>query len=269
MKEGENIRGGRRDETSELAILSSTIRSNLQKIMLQNRRIQEEKERTLRAEYHALESQLDPHMLYNTLSVIGMTALADGSRKAAVMCGELAELLRYSVSFAGQTVSMADEIENVNHYMDIMKARYEDMLEYETDLDEGADKVMVPKLILQPVVENCFKHGFKNCAVRSWRVFLSFRADAERWMVTIRNNGNPFAEEAAAKLTGICDIPEKEAFEFSQNILFGHGLENTIYRLHIHYRGKEIVQIRSSEVFTEIFLSGPIGEAPTEADKND
>ena len=109
---------------NEIAVLSEQIERILERIRRQNEVIVQTKKQEMQAQMRMLETQLDPHFLYNALSVIGASAYEDGSERAYRMCNELAALLRYTVRNEHQAVTMADELENVRQYLAIMPKPY-------------------------------------------------------------------------------------------------------------------------------------------------
>ena len=149
-------------DNNEVTMLSETIENILNQIHIQNQKLISMKELALKAHMNALEAQMNPHFLYNTLSVIGTYGLENGNLRVARMCGELSNLLRYSMNYQNKTVSLQEELDNIRDYLHIMEMRYEHMLECTWDLAKMKEDIQVPKLILQPIVENCFKHGFKE-----------------------------------------------------------------------------------------------------------
>ena len=264
---GENIPAVPGSSDNEIIFLTNAIQGYLSEIYDQNQRLTEERHRTLIAHYDAMEAQLNPHFLYNTLSVIGMTGLASGNMDVSNMCTELSQLLRYSLSYTGQSVILSQEIDNARHYLYIMKIRYEDDLEYEWQLDESLNSITVPKLILQPLIENCFQHGFHQAGVEilpPWKISIRSHCDDTRWYLSISNNGAPFPEEKLAalhqKLSGF-------TFTGNQNMDYentfrhqGYGLENTILRFHIYYRGEEYFHVsrNDSDNLTTVTIGGPL-----------
>ncbi|NCC42386.1 MAG: sensor histidine kinase, partial [Clostridia bacterium] len=162
LEPGKNINIQEISSNDEIVTLTNAVQAFLAEIYDQNQRLTEARRRTLQAHYDAMEAQLNPHFLYNTLSVIGMTGLSSGNTAVSTMCSELANLLRYSLSYTGQSVRLEQEIANAESYLYIMKMRYEDDLMYEWNLDTSLNDLRVPKLILQPLIENCFQHGFRQ-----------------------------------------------------------------------------------------------------------
>lgn len=264
---GENISAIPGSSDNEIIFLTNAIQGYLSEIYDQNQRLTEQRKRTLIAHYDAMEAQLNPHFLYNTLSVIGMTGLASGNMDVSNMCTELSQLLRYSLSYTGQSVILSQEIDNARHYLYIMKIRYEDDLEYEWQLDDSLNSITVPKLILQPLIENCFQHGFHQAGVEippPWKISIRSHCDDTRWYLSISNNGAPFPEEKLAALhqklsgftfTGNQDMDYENTFRHQ-----GYGLENTILRFHIYYRGEEYFHVsrNDSDNLTTVTIGGPL-----------
>ncbi|NBC29807.1 MAG: HAMP domain-containing protein [Spirochaetes bacterium] len=126
------------------------------------RRNAEEQEQKRKSELMALQNQITPHFLYNTLdSVIWM---AEGKQHSNVVAtvSALARLLRLSVSRGDELISIHDEIEHIKNYLTIQKLRYRDTLDFMIDVDEDVLHLRTPKVILQPLVENAIYHGIKN-----------------------------------------------------------------------------------------------------------
>lgn len=266
LEPGENIPVIFGNIDNEIIFLTNAIQGYLSEIYDQNQRLTEERHRTLIAHYDAMEAQLNPHFLYNTLSVIGMTGLASGNMDVSNMCTELSQLLRYSLSYTGQSVVLSQEIDNARHYLYIMKIRYEDDLEYEWQLDDSLNTIAVPKLILQPLIENCFQHGFHQAGMEilpPWKIQIRSHCDENKWYLSITNNGAPFQEEKLSSLrskisgftfTGNQDMDLEAIFQHQ-----GYGLENTILRLHIYYRGEEYFQVsRNENEQTTVTIGGPL-----------
>ncbi|MFP4484002.1 MAG: sensor histidine kinase [Spirochaetaceae bacterium] len=126
------------------------------------RRNAEEQEQKRKSELLALQNQITPHFLYNTLdSVIWM---AEGRQYANVVTtvSALARLLRLSVSRGDELITIRDEIAHIKNYLIIQKLRYRDKLDFVIDVDKGVLHLKTPKVILQPLVENAIYHGIKN-----------------------------------------------------------------------------------------------------------
>lgn len=114
-----------------------------------------------KAELEALHSKINPHFLYNALNSIADLSITDG-KKARKMTIALADLFRYSINYSNNNYStVKDEAEMANVYLQIEKIRFEDTLNFTLSVEEGLEHFLVPRFVLQPLVENAVKHGLK------------------------------------------------------------------------------------------------------------
>lgn len=120
------------------------------------------KEKYLRtSELNALQSQINPHFLYNTLDTIIWSAEFQESDKVISLTKALAKFFRLSLGDGSEMTTIKDELDHVRQYLFIQKMRYEDKLQYEISSEEGISEIKIPKLILQPIVENAIYHGIR------------------------------------------------------------------------------------------------------------
>lgn len=112
------------------------------------------REGTLQAQLSALQMQINPHFVYNTLNIISAKSMESGNYDVIEICDQFAQMLRYSTDARSRTATMAEELENARYYLMLSKARYEDNLEFTIDVPENLTSLTVPKLTLQPLVEN-------------------------------------------------------------------------------------------------------------------
>lgn len=141
--------------------------SNILTHIRSNNEMKQELERRLRmlnqSQIRMLQSQINPHFLYNTLETINWMAvdLTDSGNNVSKAVQSLAKLLRQSVNSNDYIISIAEEIEYTKHYLDILKLRYGDMFTVRWKLDKGIEEYSIVKICLQPVVENAVYHGLK------------------------------------------------------------------------------------------------------------
>jgi len=146
------------------------------------------------AKLHALELQLQPHFLFNTLNAIAGLVRNRRNDQAVTMIAGLADLLRYSLDHAGrQRVPLAEEIAMLERYLEIEYARFPDRMSFRIAVAADANRALVPNLILQPLVENAVRHGIANIAAAGT---IEVEADkvGDRLHVRIRNSGTLAAE---------------------------------------------------------------------------
>lgn len=224
------------------------------------------REGTLQAQLSALQMQINPHFVYNTLNIISAKSMESGNYDVIEICDQFAQMLRYSTDTRSRTATMAEELENVRYYLMLSKARYEDNLEFTIDVPENLTGLTVPKLTLQPLVENALSHGF-NGANALRKLWITGHIGHSQFILEIRDNGNGFSEESLSSLRQ--QIKLVESSQLSIESSSGHiGLINTCLRLHYYSKGTMHMAIRNENgaVVTLTFLYGADG-APSEGGK--
>lgn len=143
------------------------------------------------AEYLALQNQINPHFLYNTLEAIRGDALLSGMQTIVDVAEALAIYFRYTISRVNQLVTLADELRNAESYFAIQKYRYGDRLDMRIQYDPEDAPLLdchLPKLTLQPIIENAITHGLEP-KVQPGLVRIRFEGTASRLLITISDNG--------------------------------------------------------------------------------
>jgi len=143
------------------------------------------------AELSALQSQINPHFLYNTLESIRGQALIDDNIEIAKMAEALASFFRYSISRKGSLVTLRDELANIKNYMTIQRYRFNNrfLLEIHMDEeDESAYDCLVPTLIVQPVVENAIYHGLED-VLEDGKIIIDVVVTQHNLILTVSDNG--------------------------------------------------------------------------------
>ena len=203
------------------------------------------REGALQAQLSALQTQINPHFIYNTLNIISAKSMESGNFDVIEICDQFAQMLRYSTDTRSRTATMSDEIENVRNYLMLAKARYEDNLEFSIDVPEDLSSITLPKLTLQPLVENAITHGFDGTNVKR-KLSVTGQIQDGQLILEIRDNGNGFSDEMLQSLRErIAAIEEgKVSIEASG----GHiGLINTCLRLYYYSQGQMHVSIRNDQ----------------------
>ena len=232
------------NDENEIMALNNTFKETL-------KRLSKSMQLELGARLNALQSQMDPHFLYNTLSVI--SASADQQEKVERMCSRLSDMLRYSTVYEEESNStLEDEVRHTENYLELMKDRYEENLIYNIEEAGELERVKVPRVILQPIVENCFKHGFGENGF-PWIIHVAVTASYGHWRIHVRNNGRPFQEK------DLTELNEKvEGFlKGEQKKISGIGLTNTIIRLRLLYEEQVEYEIYTgNDGYTYVVLKG-------------
>ena len=147
-----------------------------------------------KAELDALHSKINPHFLYNALNSIADLAITDGKR-ARKMTIALADLFRYSINQSDHNYStIEEEVEMTAVYLEIEKIRFEDQLNYSIHLDSDVNHYLVPRFLLQPVVENAVKHGLKTTG-KMTEINITVKNGSEGLQITVADNGPAFPDE--------------------------------------------------------------------------
>lgn len=147
-----------------------------------------------KAELDALHSKINPHFLYNALNSIADLSITDG-KKARKMTIALADLFRYSINYSDHNYStIQEEVEMVRVYLEIEKIRFEDQLNYSIQLEEDVNHYLIPRFLLQPVVENAVKHGLKATG-KMTEIDITIKNGGGGLQIIIADNGPGFPNE--------------------------------------------------------------------------
>lgn len=171
----------------EFQKMSETLKISMDELI--DTRQQELKSRTL-----ALQSQINPHFYYNTLSAIIVLAENEKQEEVITLCRTLTQIMRYITDSSDSLVSLQSEIEYIQKYLYCMKVRYQSSLTCIIDIDPQLFHLEIPKLIIQPLVENAIKYG-TNC-IPPWTIKVIGRYDENHWQIDIIDSGDGFSEEA-------------------------------------------------------------------------
>lgn len=151
-------------------------------------------EQKTKAELDALHSKVNPHFLYNALNSIADLSITDG-KKARRMTIALADLFRYSINYSQNNYStINDEVAMTEVYLQIEKIRFEDQLSYSVSIDEEAGHYLIPRFILQPLVENAVKHGLKATGQMT-EIYFEVKREGGRLIINISDNGPAFPDQ--------------------------------------------------------------------------
>lgn len=181
-----------------------------------------EKENTKRIfELKALQSQINPHFLYNTLDTILWLAEFGENEKVVEVSKALGEMLRLSLNINQDMVSLTQEIAHTKNYLKIQQQRYLDKIEYQISGDKNLQNVEVPKLILQPIVENSIYHGIRPKKGKGL-IEISYYKEKEDLILQVKDNGLGYH-------------PEKKEEHLIKTRLGGIGLKNVDQRIKILY----------------------------------
>lgn len=211
-----------KNEIGSLGNSFNLMTRKIQELMAQN--VEEQKEKR-KIELRALQSQINPHFLYNTLDSIIWMAESGENEEVVQMTAALATMMRQSFNNKAEIVSLEAEIEHVESYLMIQKLRYMDKLNFSVSLEEGIRECPIVKLVLQPLVENAIYHGirYKN---GSGTVRVIAKREGEEIHITVEDDGVGMSEQA------LQHIFDEHKVNYNSN---GVGVYNVERRLKLYY----------------------------------
>ncbi|NBD23698.1 cache domain-containing sensor histidine kinase [Paenibacillus glycinis] len=160
--------------------------------------VKETQTRKKEAEYAALQSQINPHFIYNTLETIRMKAEVNDDEEVADMTFTLGKLLRYGVNHAEQRVTIADELDHLSNYVALQNKRFANKYTLVVDIPERESRIVSIKLMLQPIVENAIHHAFKH-RTGPGTIRIGVRREGETAVFTVADDGSG-VDEARLRL---------------------------------------------------------------------
>ena len=179
------------DEITRIIRRFNQMASHLQAVI--NSAVEKEQARKA-ADHSALQAQINPHFLYNTLENMRMQCEIDGYYAIGDSLAALGDLFRYSIKWGSNEVPFSLEWDNLKNYISIMNMRYQEDLKCIMEIGEGVGDVMVPKMLLQPLVENSFSHGFKQ-VLPPWLIVIRAFRKRDMLVIMIEDNGSGIEQE--------------------------------------------------------------------------
>lgn len=195
------------------------------------------KAQEMNARLLALQSQMNPHFLYNTLSTVSILAEEDETADIVRICDHLSSMLRYIASDAADLVPMSQEIDHTIRYLELMKFRYEDDLEYDVQMSDNMRETPVPKLIVQPLVENAIKYGIHTKP--PWRIQIRGTIENGAWAVQVTDSGSGFDDQKLAELHARMGNALRDGMIGNLRV-GGMGLLNIFARLQVLYADQAV-----------------------------
>lgn len=211
----------------------------------------------MRAHMIALQAQMNPHFLYNMLSVMKIMSQEGNNSGIESACDYLVKMLRYTAAYEQADVTLREELAHVSCYLSLMKMRYEDYLEYTilTESDDSAINFIIPKLTLLPLLENSFKHGFQASSP-PWIISVACETDSHLHRITITDNGCGISAQKQATIEeGLKELLRTPNKKIASLTFGGTGLINTLARLTLKFKEDFHYEIsQPSEGGTKIIL---------------
>ncbi len=203
------------------------------------------------AQLRALQNQINPHFLFNTLNTGAQLAMMENADKTCYFIEQVADFFRYNIQQQSRTVSIDEELALVDNFVYIMKVRFGNRLEFIKKIPEGSFPQQIPSMTLQPLVENCIKHGLKNS---KGKVCLEVSIEDKYIVISISDNGEGMPEQTRkavfeAVASGTTRLaPEVLDDNSTHN---GTGLISVFLRLRLQFHRDDLFDITDAEGTSE------------------
>lgn len=199
------------------------------------------------AELQALEAQIDPHFLYNTLDTINWKAIEEGQMEISEMVGDLADILRYIVNDAGEETTIRKELSWLQQYVRLQQTKVGREVILRIEVPEEIRDVKIHKLLLQPFVENGIKYGFRD-KVGECLLLIQMRIESDNLHIIVEDNGKGMTPEILEKLNN-------EEADMGAHF----GIVNVRRRLKLYYSDKACMWFESEQgIFARVHILIPM-----------
>lgn len=231
-----DIKTVRTDEMGKLAASMCEMTRHIENLL---ETVQREQTRLRWAEFKALQAQINPHFLYNTLDSIKWLVRQGNNEQAGEMIDALTLFFRKVLSQGKDFITIDDEVSHIKSYLTIQKIRYYDLFDYYIYIEDGLETCVIPKLLLQPLVENALYHGIKPCGHKG-ELLINVVSVGEDLVLEVRDNGVGMPPEKKERLRQSIQNGSGKSAE-------SYGMANVNERIHI-LSGREYgISLQSDE----------------------
>lgn len=223
---------------SDVTLLSESFNKMIDKINELLVQVKQEQIHLKNAELELLQSQINPHFLYNTLDTIVWLAEAGDQKKVVSMVGSLSKFFRTSLNQGKDIISIQEELQHVRSYLEIQQVRYQDILEFEIAVPEELFLYRIPKITIQPLVENALYHGIKNKRGLG-KIIISGEKKENDFLLYVTDNGIGMKEERLKQIENRIEQKSSEEKEI-------YGLYNVNERIRLKFGQEYGISIAST-----------------------
>lgn len=242
------LESNRKDELGILENQYAEMMASLDELINKNYRYQLE---VTKSRFYMLQAQINPHFFYNMLQYISTTALKNHCPEVSRQLTQLGELFQYTMNTREDTVTLKKELKHLENYIALQEGRFAGRLHFMIRCPEEAGSLIIPKMVLQPLVENSIKHGIdKNEGIGN--IMISVTEKPDKYQLRVIDNGIGMSKEQIEKLK-----ETYKNYEFTKDADHGIGLLNVLYRCSIYYEEKfswEIQSISKVETTVELII---------------
>ena len=223
---------------AEARMLSDSLNAMIDKINELLDQVTTEQIRLRKAEFELLQAQINPHFLYNTLDTIVWLAEAGDQKRVVSMVGNLSDFFRTSLNQGKDIISIREELAHIRSYLEIQQVRYQDILRYEITVPEDLYEYKIPKITIQPLVENALYHGIKNKRGQG-TITVTGKSKENGFVLYVRDNGIGMTQErlnevragiqklsyTGKEIYGLYNVNERIRLNFGET--YGISIEST------------------------------------------
>ncbi len=209
------------------------------------------------AELLALQSQVNPHFIFNSINIGAKVAMLQGDTVTCDYLENFADIFRYNLKGLDYNATLQEEVDNVVAYMSLLTTRFGDIIDFRLNApeDESIMDFVLPRMTLQPLVENAYIHGvskFEDGGI----IELKMTREAERLFIIISNTGDEFPKETIRSI--LSQNPKIKRAPSQKGHTTGIGLDNVLNRLRLFYEEREVMDITCTDGRTNVILSLPL-----------
>lgn len=234
------------DEISFLAETFDRMRVNINNLILEiqekaqlERELQQNKLLLQESQLQSLQSQINPHFLFNTLNIMSKKAYLEGAEETSDLLVSVAGLLRYNLKRLDKPVTLHEEVVVLKQYMEIQKARFTERLHLHMEIDESCLGLRLPGLTLQPIIENAVIHTIEP-SEEGGNIWFRISDNGEWVLIEIEDDGQGMPKEKIEKILS-------GATEFIEGQSTGIGFTNVVKRLRLFSGQEDVIDIESKE----------------------
>ncbi len=228
-----NIKNG-----TDVKMLSDSFNTMIDKINELLEQVKQEQIHLRKAELELLQSQINPHFLYNTLDTIVWLAEGGNQKKVVGMVGSLSEFFRTALNQGRDIIHIKEELVHASSYLEIQQVRYQDILEYEVIVPKELHSYLIPKITIQPLIENALYHGIKNKRGKG-KITVLGESFADHFLLSIKDNGIGMKPERLE------EVMDGLAHQYAETADF-YGLFNVNERIRLKFGEEYGLRIQST-----------------------
>ncbi|WP_339309394.1 histidine kinase [Paenibacillus sp. FSL k6-2145] len=239
-----NLKVDETPKNNDLLLLNEAFQDLMERLQQSIDREKSALHEEVKARNSALQAQIAPHFIHNVLYLISIAAQEGKTKVVSDMCKHLSDSLRYIVSSPYAHVTLAEELQHTRHYLSLVQQKYEEDLEWDIHADELANEIRLPRLVIQPFVENCIEHAFANTAP-PWRIQITVKQYNGLWALEIKDNGEGFPPDKIQEILANIQASGSGMNQTANRAtaLGNMGIINSVNRLKLMYNNRLFINI--------------------------